>query len=131
MVKIRQISLYCRSWNTDHGPRVKRVCKRIMAQFRIIIKNQVSVGVSVGYRLGVGWYRCLVNSVAELRSNCGNCHNSATMYRHSDTIPTPNRHLNRHLEKLYIPTVIGHFYHQPTPNRENFFPALMKNKIAI
>ena len=131
MVKIRQINLYCRSWNTDHGPRVKRVCKKIMAQFRMILKNQVSVGVSVGCRLGVGWYRCLVNYVAELSSNCGNCHNSATMYRHSDTIPTPNRHLNRHLQKLYIPTVIGHFYHQPTPNREKNFSALMKNKIAI
>jgi hypothetical protein len=102
-----------------------------MAQFRIILKNQVSVGVSVGYRLGVGWYRCLVNYVAGLRHKCGNGHNLATMYRHSDTIPTPNRHLNRHLEKLYIPTVIGHFYPQPTPNREKNFQRQGKNKIAI
>ena len=102
-----------------------------MAQFRIILKNQVSVMVSVRGRLGVGWYRCLVNYVTGLRHKCGNGHNLATMYRHSDTIPTPNRHLNRHLKKLYIPTVIGHFYHQPTPNGEKNFQRQEKNKIAI
>ena len=50
MVKIRKISLYCRSWNTDHGPRVKRVCKKIMAQFRIILKNRGSQQGSQGGR---------------------------------------------------------------------------------
>jgi hypothetical protein len=50
MVKIRQISLYCRSWNTDHGPRVKRVCKKIMAQFRMILKNKGSQMGSQGCR---------------------------------------------------------------------------------
>jgi hypothetical protein len=98
-----------------------------MAQFRMILKNQVSVGVSVGYRLGVGWYRCLVNYVAGLRYKCGNGHNLATMYRHSDTIPTPNRHLNRHLEKLYIPTVIGHFY----PNRHQIVKKIFSAKGKI
>ena len=50
MVKIRKISLYCRSWNTDHGPRVKRVCKKIMAQFRMILKNRGSQQGSQGGR---------------------------------------------------------------------------------
>lgn len=49
MVKIRQINLYCRSWSTDHGPRVKRVCKKIMAQFRMILNY---LGVARGSQGG-------------------------------------------------------------------------------
>jgi len=107
MVKIRQISLYCRSWSTDHGPKFKRVCKRIMAQFRTILKNRGSQQGSQGCRQVsqrsqmYGGNVAIATILPQLNKIQGNF---ATFATPCDPLATPP--VGDYL--LVIPTLIGH-----------------------